>query len=269
MTFRGLHPRTQLARWGLVAVALGIVLGATVPRAVAAVAFTIASHPADLPWYAERLTAFLAYLAIAGSVVYGLLLSTKLLDAIAHRPISFALHQDLAALGLGLAGIHGALLGLDHSVPFSIAEIAVPFAAPYRPAWVGVGQLAFYLTAAVVASFYVRRRIGQRAWRLLHYATFLAFAGAAAHGILAGTDTGTPWAWWLYVGSVAAVAFLFVYRVVLAVGVRAGAGDPRRVAVRRGPTVVARDERTAPTGGARPVPGRAAPVTRNPRPDFG
>ena len=51
---------------------------------------------------------------MAGSVVYGLLLSTKLLDAIAHRPISFSLHQDLAAIGLGLAAIHGMLLGLDH-----------------------------------------------------------------------------------------------------------------------------------------------------------
>ena len=57
-----------------------------------------------LPWVVERLFGFLAYVAMAGSVIYGLLLSTKILDAIAHRPITFTLHQDLAAIGLALAG---------------------------------------------------------------------------------------------------------------------------------------------------------------------
>ena len=123
---------------------------------------------------------------MTGSVVYGLLLSTKVLDAIAHRPISFALHQDLAAVGLGLAGVHGALLGLDATVPFSIQQMVVPGLAPYAPLAVAAGQLTFYVTAIVVASFYARRRIGQRAWRALHVLTFLAFAGATAHGILAG-----------------------------------------------------------------------------------
>ncbi len=230
MTFRGFDPRTQLVRWGLLAVVLGVVLGATLPHAVAAVSGVIATRPQNVPWYTERLAGFLAYFAIAGSVIYGLLLSTKLLDTVAHRPITLTLHQDLAAFGLGLAGIHGALLGLDHAVPFSLAQIAVPFTAPFSPFWVGLGQVAFYVALAVVASFYVRRRIGQRAWRVLHYLTFLAFAGAAAHGIAAGTDSGTPWAWWIYAGSIAAVAFLFAYRIALSFGIRLGAADPRRPA---------------------------------------
>ena len=143
-----------------------------------------------MPWVATRLIGFLSYFAIAGSVIYGLLLSTKILDAIAHRPVTFALHQDLAAIGLGLAGVHAVLLGLDSSVPFSLFEILVPFAAPYRPVWVGLGQLALYLVAIVYASFHARRRIGQRGWRTLHYLTFLSFAGATAHGILSGHRHG-------------------------------------------------------------------------------
>ena len=113
---------------------------------------------AILPWVFERLFAFLAYIAMAGSVVYGLLLSTKILDVIAHRPITFALHQDLASIGLGLAGIHGMLLGLDKTVPFSLAQIAVPGLAPYAPLAVAAGQVGFYLMAVVVGSFYLRRR---------------------------------------------------------------------------------------------------------------
>ena len=220
MTFKGFDPRTRLTRWGLVAVAVGIVLGATGPTVVRDLGVVWEAHRASLPWLLERLAAFLAYLAMTGSVVYGLMLSTKLLDAIAHRPISFALHQDLAAIGLGLAGVHGALLGLDATVPLSLQQMVVPGLAPYAPLAVALGQLAFYVTAVVVASFYARRLIGQRAWRALHVLTFLCFAGATAHGILAGSDSGAAWTWWMYSGSVTLVAFLFAYRLVTALARR-------------------------------------------------
>ena len=220
VTYRGMDPRTNLVRFGLPTVAAGIVLGATLPRAVSGV---LAADPSSLPWLFERSFAFMAYIAVTLSVVYGLLLSTNVLDAIAHRPVNFTLHQDLAALGLGMAGIHGALLGLDASMPFSLAQMLVPGAAPYAPLAVGVGQVSLYLMALLTASFYVRRHIGQRAWRTLHYVTFLAFAGATAHGIAAGTDSGAPWARWVYLVSMSVVAFLLAYRIGLSVAEHAEA----------------------------------------------
>lgn len=236
MTYQGLDPRTRLVRWGLFAVAVAIVLAVTLPAAIDALLRIAQVAPDRLPWVATRLIGFLSYFAIAGSVIYGLLLSTKILDAIAHRPVTFALHQDLAAIGLGLAGVHAVLLGLDSSVPFSLVEIVVPFAAPYRPAWVGVGQVALYLVAVVYASFHLRRQIGQRTWRLVHYVTFLAFLGAAVHGILSGTDTATAWAWWSYVLATVAVVFLTAYRIAIAVEARrAGAASGAGPAVQRSP----------------------------------
>lgn len=218
MTFRGFDPRTRFLRWGLFAIAVGVVLGATGPTALRAIGSALALEHDKLPWYATRLLAFLAYYAMAGSVIYGLLLSTKVLDAIAHRPITFTLHQDLAAIGLGLAGVHGMLLTIDRSVPQTLAEVLIPFAGPYRPIWVGFGQIAFWIALVVVASFYLRRRIGQRSWRLLHYLTFFSFMGVAAHGIAAGTDSAAPWAWLGYVLTIVTVAFLFTYRIVTAIG---------------------------------------------------
>ncbi len=228
--YRGLDPRTALARWGLAAVAVGIVAGATGPGAVRGIATVVETNAASLPWLFERLFGFLAYLATTGSVVYGLLLSTKLLDAIAHRPISFSLHQDLAAIGLGLAGIHGILLGLDRTIPFSLAQILVPGLSPHAPLAVGIGQVALYLMAIVTASFYVRRHIGQRAWRTLHYLTFLAFLGATVHGIASGTDSGAGWAQGLYLGSTAIVGFLLTYRIVVSIASRRNAGVAARAA---------------------------------------
>jgi len=221
VTYRGMDPRTLLVRFGMPTIAAGIVLGRTLPGAVSGVLAAAQANPASLPWLFERLFAFMAYIAVTGSVVCGLLLSTKLLDVVARRPVNFTLHQDLAALGLGMAGIHGVLLGLDASIPFSLSQIAVPGEAPYAALGVGVGQTAFYLMVLVTVSFYARRRIGQRAWRLLHYVTFLAFAGATYHAIAAGTDSGAGWAQALYVGAIALVAFLLAYRVGMALLARA------------------------------------------------
>lgn len=220
VTFRGLDSRTSMVRWGLAAVAGGIVVGATAPTAAQSLGAALLTHPQNIPWYVERIVAFLAYLALAGSVIYGLLISTRLLDAIAHRPVTAALHRDLAAIGLGLAAIHGALLGLDHSMPFSLAQIAAPFDAPYSPLFVGLGQIALYLMIVIVASFYLRTRIGPRAWRRLHYVSFVAYAGATVHGIGAGTDSGAAWAGAIYAGSATATAFLLAYRVTIAIGSR-------------------------------------------------
>ncbi len=239
MTFRGFSPATRLTRWGLVAVGVGIVFGATAPAVARDLAAVWDTHRTSLPWLFERVAAFLAYLSVTGSVLYGLLLSTKLLDAIAHRPVSFALHQDLAAIGLGLAGVHGMLLGLDSTVPFSLEQVLVPGLAPYAPVAVAIGQVTLYVMAVVVASFYVRRAIGQRAWRALHLLTFLAFAGATAHGVLAGSDGGAAWSWWLYTGSVVIVAFLFAYRLVTTVGRRREA-EVERVPLASGPDSTAR-----------------------------
>ena len=249
--FRGFGSRTGLARWGLAAVAIGIVVGGTAPAAARGLANVVEANPDGLVWLFERLFAWLAYIALAGSVVYGLLLSTKLLDAIAHRPISFSLHQDLAAFGLGLAGIHGMLLGLDHTVPFSIAQILVPGMAPHAPLAVAFGQVALYLVAAVTASFYLRKRIGQRAWRTFHYVTFLAFAGATIHGIAAGSDSNAPWAEGVYLASAAIVLFLLTYRIAMS---RAARAEARRAAARA--TAAAPAAAPGAVAGTAPVPPR-------------
>lgn len=229
MKYRGLDARTRPLRWGLYALMLAAVVVVTGPGAVRAVSAWLSTESDKVPWYATRIFGMLAYWALALSVAYGLLLSSKLLDAIAHRAVSFTLHQDLAAIGLGLTLVHGAVLSLDHTVPYNMVEMLIPFAGPYRSLWVGVGQITFYLSVAVYFSFNLRRRIGQRAWRTLHYATFLAYLGATVHGLMSGTDTSAPWAFWSYAGSGLVIAFLFAYRIT------ASLVERRRTPVRAAP----------------------------------
>jgi sulfoxide reductase heme-binding subunit YedZ len=225
MTQQGLHPRTRRLRWTLFLVAIAIVLLGTGGAAIEQVTGWLRDEYERLPWYVVRVSALLAYLALAGSVVYGLLLSTGILDRIAQRTVSFTLHQDLSGIALALALVHAAVLMIDRSVPYTPVEVVVPFSGPYRPVWVGLGQLSLAIGLLVYLSFYARKRIGQKRWRSLHYLSFVAFLGASAHGLMAGTDTASSRIVVAYALTLAVVVFLLAYRIVLAVAARRGQAD--------------------------------------------
>ena len=157
----GLDPRTRRLRWSLFLVDIAIVLAVTGADAIDAATTWFRDEYQRLPWYVIRISGWLAYLALTASVIYGLLLSTRVLDAIAQRTVSFTLHQDLSVIGLALALVHAAVLMIDRSVPYTPVEVVIPFIGPYRPIWVAFGQLALALTIVLVASFYLRRRMGQ------------------------------------------------------------------------------------------------------------
>ncbi len=114
-------------------------------------------------------------------------------------------------VGLVLCGI--VVLLADRYLPFSLTQILVPFSAPYRPVWVGLGIIGLYLTLLVTITFYIRRYIGQRAFRVIHYASFVAFLATAAHGLFAGTDSVLPATQLMYFGTTMIVVFLTAYRV--------------------------------------------------------
>jgi len=122
------------------------------------------------------------------------------------------LHRLLALLGLASLGVHGTALLLDKTVRMPIAGVFVPGASPYRPVSVALGVIAAELMALVVVSFSVRKLIGQKFWRRLHWATYAIFVLATAHGLLAGSDSAQPWARDLYLGAVAAVVFATAWR---------------------------------------------------------
>lgn len=236
MKFRGFDPHTRLLRWSMFLAVLGIVLWVTAPDALRNASQWLTENHDSLSWYGTRVFGFLAYGALTLSVMYGLLLSTGVLDAVAHRAVSFALHQEMAAIGLALGALHGSLLALDRTVPTSVGQLLVPFAGDYRPAWVGMGQICFYLMAIVYFSFYARRRIGQRGWRAIHYTTFLVFVGATVHGLMAGSDSSSGWALWSYALATMVVVFLLGYRLTLASVSKSGRNaQPSRMPAPRSP----------------------------------
>ena len=207
---------------GLALLVLGLAIGVAAGPASTALG-RIAPEKAF--WTASRLTAFVAYLAFAGSTAYGLGMSSGLIDAVVGKPVSLALHRDLAWVGLALAAAHIFLLLGDSYIGFTLPTLLVPGQSPYLPVPVAIGQIAVWAALFTTLSYYVRGRMGVRMWRGLHSLSAVVFALATAHGLFAGTDSKQDAVWWVYVSIALAMLFLFVYRLA---SLGADTSSPRR-----------------------------------------
>jgi methionine sulfoxide reductase heme-binding subunit len=169
------------------------------------------ASPVD--WYAARAAGIVAYVLLTGGVLLGTLLAGRV--RVPRWP-AFAVtdvHRFVSLLVGVFVSLHVLAIWLDSYVHFSLAQIVVPGASSYRPLWVALGIVAAELLLAIAVTNLLRRRIGHRRWRRVHYLTFLVWAGATVHGLGAGTDSSAAWLRLLYVLSIASVLGAVVWRV--------------------------------------------------------
>jgi sulfoxide reductase heme-binding subunit YedZ len=165
-------------------------------------------------WLLARASGLTAYALLTTTVLAGLVLKSRPFGR-ATRPAAVAdVHRFLTFLSLGMLALHGLALTLDRTVHLPLAALAVPGVSPYRPVPVAFGVVACELAALVAVSFPLRRRIGARNWRRLHWLTYALFLFATVHGIAAGTDSSRPWALGLYLGAVGSVVFATSWRAL-------------------------------------------------------
>jgi predicted ferric reductase len=215
------------------AMAFQTFLGITVAAILGAFA-AIVALPAWLPglstsllgaepkayWYLSRSSAFVAYILLWLSMVFGLLMTNKLARVWPGGPTAFDLHQHASLLGLAFALFHALILLGDRYIQATLFQVLVPFQyTGYEPLWVGLGQVGFYGLAIVGLSFYVKDRIGRRAWRLIHFLSFAVFALALLHGFWSGSDSQSDLARVIYWTSGGSVLFLTVYRALITLNV--------------------------------------------------
>jgi sulfoxide reductase heme-binding subunit YedZ len=164
-------------------------------------------------WLLARASGITAYVAVTLSVLAGIVLKSRPFARL--RPATaMQLHRALAVNAIGAIVVHGIALVLDTTVKVSPLALVVPGLITYRPLATSIGVLAAELTLVVYVSFSLRRQIGHKIWRALHWTTYGLFALATVHGLAAGTDTSRPWAAALYFGAVAAVVFATAWRAL-------------------------------------------------------
>jgi predicted ferric reductase len=202
--------------------ALAVLAGSgIVVAALIAFAAWLGRSPSPVTWYLARAAGIMLYLLSWTAVVTGLGLTTALFDRWPGRGMIFSLHAYATNLTYGFLSLHLLSLAADTTVRFAPQQLLVPFASGWREPWTGFGILAGGLLLVVGVSFSLKRFIGQRVWRALHWLTFPLYLLALLHGVGAGSDTRTPWMAALYLATGGAVVLLVSYRLL-----RAGARAP-------------------------------------------
>ncbi len=167
----------------------------------------------QLWWFIARSGGIVALALSAASVVWGLLLSTKIAGSKPRPAWLLDLHKFLGALSVVFTAIHVVALMLDSYVSFGLREALIPMASAWKPGAVAWGVVTMYLLLAVQGSSMLMKRMSRRMWRIVHMLSYGVFVSGMVHGFQAGTDAGHP----VYVGaSIAAIimtVFLTAYRV--------------------------------------------------------
>jgi predicted ferric reductase len=214
-------------------VAAGVAFGAAsslvlIPRWVPALAASL-SGGGKAVWYLTRSSGLTAFVLIWLSTVLGLWLTSRFARLWPGGPVAFALHEHASLLGVAFSLLHALVLLADSEATRSAWELFVPFASSRGRVWLGLGQLALWLSLPVGASFYVRKRLGPRAFRALHLAALVLFFAALLHALWGGSESGEPLVialYWLAGGS---VLFLSVFRALAArFGTQLGSRSGRR-----------------------------------------
>jgi methionine sulfoxide reductase heme-binding subunit len=168
----------------------------------------------QLWWDTARAGGIVAWALLAASVLWGLTISMKASPRRLRPSWMLDVHRFLGGLAVVFVGVHVASIVLDSYVHFGLTEILVPLASSWHPVAVAWGIVGMYLLLAVELTSLARRRLPRRAWRTVHALSFPTFALATVHGITAGTDRGNlVWQVALW-GTVAAVTFLTVVRLL-------------------------------------------------------
>jgi hypothetical protein len=196
----------------------------------------------SIEWMAIRGSGLIAYALLAGSTIWGLLISTNVPGrAVKAKPVSW-FHESLAIGSLVATGIHMYFIFNHDFIDFGYRALFVPGASAWRPLPVALGVVGFYMMFVITVSFYVKKWIGQNAWRAIHMASFGTFLGAALHGIFSGTDTANAAVTILYVASLAMVVMLMIIRIAQSVAPPTRAARPaakRPVRSQSNPTATA------------------------------
>lgn len=168
----------------------------------------------QLWWFVARSSGIVAMVLAALSVIWGLLVSTRVMQGTPSPKWLLAMHRWLGGLTVSFSAVHLVGLVADSYVEFSWLEILVPFASSWKPLPVALGVVTMYLLVAVQATSLAMKRIPRRWWKLIHLSSYGLFWTGLVHGATAGTDAGTSW---YVVGSLTLtllVLFLTVYRVL-------------------------------------------------------
>jgi len=134
-------------------------------------------------------------LAAAGAVTLNMLLGILMafryspVRSWPHRRINyFRLHNWSGYVALSVAILHPMVLLFYKEKRFRVLDIIYPVHSPSQPLDNTIGAIALYLVFFVVATSYLRVRLGRRLWKLFHFTIYLAAGALFWHSLFTDPD---------------------------------------------------------------------------------
>ncbi len=174
-------------------------------------------------WYATRGAGVVALLLLTASVVMGVVDFSRWQSERWPRFVVDGVHRAVSLLAVVFVAIHVVTTVADGFTSIGLLEAIVPFASTYRPLWLGLGTIAFDLLLALSITSILRRHVGQRTWRAVHWTAYACWPLALVHGLGTGTDTPLGWMLLIALGCTIAVLAATGWRVA-----NAWPADPSR-----------------------------------------
>ena len=144
-------------------------------------------------WYLTRGTGVVALILLTLSLTLGIANVLRMRVPGAPRFVTLGIHRSVSLLAVAFVAVHVLTTVADGYVPIGIASAVIPFSSAYRPFWIGLGAIAFDLLLALAITSVLRRRVGYRVWRFVHWAAYACWPIAFVHALGTGTDVGTEW----------------------------------------------------------------------------
>jgi len=154
-------------------------------------------------WYLTRASALTAWAFFTLTMVWGTVVSTRLVQRARARRWLLDLHPYLGGIGLAALVLHIVSLVMDSQAHVGWINVLVPFSSNWNRLGVALGVLALWILLAVEATSMAKRWLPRRLWHGVHLFSYAAAWAMAVHAVTTGTDLKEPVVAW---GSLVLVA---------------------------------------------------------------
>ena len=193
-------------------------------------------------WYLTRASALTAWFFFTLTMVWGTLVSTRVVQRARARRWLLDLHPYLGGIGLAALVLHLVSLLMDAQAHIELHNLVVPFSTGYSRLGVALGVLGLWILLAVEATSMVKRWLPRQVWHGIHLFSYVAAWMMAIHAVTTGTDLKEPAVAW---GSLALVAVTTLVTLRKVVGIGA---EPSAVATPAAPPPPPAPAAAAPAG---------------------
>ncbi len=165
------------------------------PMAVTTITQVIAEKETSWAWYLARTAGLVSFALLYISIFLGLSIRIPVLNKIIKPCYSFSIHCWISLQALIFILIHSLSLLFDKFISFGFKDAFIPFASQsefVNRNFLALGIMGLYLMIILVVSSYLRRFIGQKLWRIIHYLNIILYISVVFHSFFIGTDLKIP-----------------------------------------------------------------------------